>query len=208
MADERIRETIIFPVAICGYPKLNPTNPPLQGQPPNERKRWSIDLYFNPDEPAVKKVQRKIAGCVEAFEELHEYEPTKSPVFKKVTQWANKAKTRKTLPRLLGMLQISLGENAETKDGTLKTAPALMGPGKEPIPHGDIYPGCHVIVVGLLDEYTLFGKNNSLTAHGLSFHLKAVQFVKDGERIGGDTTDYTQFLEAVDDEDDDEGFSL
>lgn len=202
MTTERVRQPLTLPIGRCGYPKLNPTNPPLQGLEPNQRKRWSLDVFLDPENDAVKRLKATLQQAEEEFERIHGYEPAKSPKMKRVTEWANKTKTRKSDPSLVGKLQMTIGANAEKQDGGMHTPPGLVDVDKEPIPHTDIYPGCYVRVVAALDEYQVKSKTGSVITHGLSLTLKMVQFVKDGDRMGGDTTDYSKFLdEDMEDED-------
>lgn len=191
---DKVFETIIFPPGRVGYPKLNPTNPPLQGLD-KPRKRWSLDVYWSPDNAGIKRVQQQFASAISQFETLHGYEPDKSPQFKTVKEWANKKRTRKNDPTLIGNLQMTLGADAEQKDGGLWPAPNIVDADREPIPHTDIYPGCYARVIATMQEYQLKNKVGDIVAHGLSLRLKVVQFVKDGDRMGGDNTDYTQFLD-------------
>lgn len=196
MTEQRVRRTLTFPVGRCGYPKLNPSNPPMQGLEPNERKRWSINGYYSPGTDATKRLQAEITAAAEEFENFHGYEPAKCPKLKRVTEWANKTKTKKSDPSLIGLLSIDVGKNAEKQDGSgMHPPPALVGPDREPIPHGDIYPGCYVRIIAVLDEYKAKNKAGAVIAHGLSLNLKVVQFIRDGERMGGDTTDYTKYLD-------------
>lgn len=202
MSTEKVFETIVFPPARIGYPKLNPTNPPLQGLD-KPRKRWSLDGYWNPDNKGIKRVQEQFKNAIDQFENIHGYEPDKSPQFKVVKEWANKKRTRKNDPSLIGCLHMTLGADAEQKDGGLWPPPSIVDADREPIPHTDIYPGCYARIIATLQEYQLKDKNGNIVAHGLSMRLKVVQFHKDGDRMGGDSTDYTQFLdEEFDDEDD------
>jgi len=199
MTDERVKESIILPVARCGFPKLNPSNPPLQGIEPNKRKRWSINVYFDPTAKTTLLLKEKLQEAAQKFEELHGYEPAKVPKLKRMGEYANKTKTKLTHPSLIGMVTLDLGTNAEKKEGGMHPPPAIVGADREPVPHSDIYPGCYVRVIALLDEYKVMN-GQSLVAHGLAFQLKVVQFIKDGERMGGDTTDYLAYLDDVEDD--------
>lgn len=195
MSEDRIEKKTFTFTGRCGYPKLNPTNPPLQGLEPNQRKRWSLNVYLDPNAKSTKGHQAMLTDAAAEFEELHGYEPAKTPKLKKVTEWANKQRTRKNDPSLIGLLSIELGKNAEKQDGGLHPPISLVDTDREPIPHTDIYPGCYVRVVAVLDEYKRKNERGAIIAHGLSFNLKLVQFVKDGERMGGDNTDYTKYLD-------------
>jgi len=195
---EKINIVVKLPIGRCGYPKLNPTNPPLQGLPPNERKRWSLSLYLSKAD--AQRLQKDIDAAVASFEEKYDYEPARAPKLKQVKEWANKEKTRRSHPQLLGMDSLELGANAENPDGGLFPPPQYIDADREPIPHTDIYPGCYVRAVAQLTEYAAKGKDGKLVSHGLAFRLKIVQFIKDGDRLGGDTTDYLKYLD--DDTDD------
>lgn len=205
MTDKRIERVPITLTGRVGYPKLNPTNPPLQGLD-NQRKRWSLNLYIDPNSAGYKRAKADIAKAVAAFTTLHGYEPAKFPNFKVITEWENKTKTRKTDPSLIGLYSIELGKNAEKKDGGLHPPVPTLDQDKEPIPHSDIYPGCYARAVAVLDEYVRKNERGAIIAHGLSFNLKLVQFMEDGTRMGGDNTDYSKYLDDDVEEDEPKRF--
>jgi len=200
---DKISAVIKFPVGRCGYPKLNPASPPLQGTGANKKKRWSITQYYDPNQPAVQKLLKTLESAASEFETLHGYEASRVPQLKKVGIFTSKKKDRKNDPALVGLLSIDVGANAEKRDGGMHIAPAIFGADTSPVNWDAIYPGCYTQIVAALNEYQI--EDNGLSLHGLSLTLKVVQFVRGGERMGGDNTDYTAYLENhADSEDEDD----
>lgn len=77
-----------------------------------------------------------------------------------------------------------------------KQQPPCVNARALPAREDELYAGCYVYAV--LNAFTWLDKRQG---KGVSFGLQAVQFVKDGERLGGGGVDPSKFFEAiVDDE--------
>lgn len=85
-----------------------------------------------------------------------------------------------------------------------KSRPKLFARDKSPASAEDFYPGCRVRLSVSPFAFPKEGQKSQGT-HGVSFGLNAVQFIGDGDMIGGGGSDGSE-LDALDEADEDSAF--
>jgi len=152
---------VALPVARLSYPHL--VEP--KAFESNSTPKYGAELIFPPNETGA--VQQLLGAiCQEAASKVWDTFPPngRNPI----CSGAN----RPGKPEYEGRVYI----NAKAKE---TRRPILIGPNKESIDPSAFYGGCYVRAVVHAFAYTK-------PTPGVTFELKVVQFVKDGEPLGGD----------------------
>jgi len=189
--------------AILSWFNLNPEKPKRNDLNTDRVvHEWTADWLYDPGSAGYKQMVAELDDFYRAFKDKYKVEPKHFPTFEVMGEWQNEEKGKRNKPHIVGMHRLRTAQQKEGKDFDF-APPQLLGPDGTPINHSNFYSGCWVRGVITLREYT-YKKNNIVLSRGVTSDLRAVQFIKDGEPLGGGAKDYTSYLVDSMDEDADE----
>jgi hypothetical protein len=200
-AETQLKTDLRMRPAILSWFNLNPEKPKRNElQTDRVVHEWTADWLYDPGSTGYKEMVRELDDFLRAFKDKYRgVEPKHFPTFEVMGEWQNEAKGKKNKPHIIGLHRLRTAQQKEGKDFDF-SPPQLMGPDGTPINHSNFYSGCWVRGVITLREYA-YKKGDTVLSRGVTSDLRAVQFIKDGEPLGGGAKDYTSYLVDSYDED-------